>query len=227
MGSGAPVPLAAYGGWVPRVVLGAPAPGGLLLPPAQPTAAWLYAPRAVVGRDGGVWVADTGNHRVVRFDASGVRVGSWGARGSAPGELFEPMGLAVDASGDVVVCYSGNGRVQVFRPDGTLRVSFAVPGWRREVFSEPHVAVDSVGLIWVTVPLAGEIRAYSPEGELRQTVSGASLVPPVRIPIGIAFDHARSQLVVTDIEDRLVRFPWPRLAGNGPVSGSRGPHDLS
>jgi hypothetical protein len=69
MGSGAPVPLAAYGGWVPRVVLGAPAPGGLLLPPAQPTAAWLYAPRAVHVDDELVIVADTGNHRVLIWQA--------------------------------------------------------------------------------------------------------------------------------------------------------------
>lgn len=62
-------PPATYDGWRPRAVLGADSPGGLLLPPAQPTAAWLYAPRAVwLGTDGGedlVVVADTGNHRVL------------------------------------------------------------------------------------------------------------------------------------------------------------------
>ena len=54
-----------YGGWAPRVVLGAPAPGGLLLPPAQPTAAWMYGPRAVWVDDDVVIAADTGNHRVL------------------------------------------------------------------------------------------------------------------------------------------------------------------
>ncbi len=57
------------GGWAPEVRLGAPALNGLALPAAQPTAAWLYAPRGVhLGRFRGrdvVVVADTGNHRVL------------------------------------------------------------------------------------------------------------------------------------------------------------------
>jgi DNA-binding beta-propeller fold protein YncE len=74
-------------GWRPRTWLGAPAPGGLALPPARPTAAWLYAPRGVYlgpvagkgsarrkgraaparggGRQEVLVIADTGNHRVL------------------------------------------------------------------------------------------------------------------------------------------------------------------
>ena len=61
------------GGWRARTWLGAPAPGGLALPPAHPTAAWLYAPRGVFlgdceGRDVLV-AADTGNHRVMIWNS--------------------------------------------------------------------------------------------------------------------------------------------------------------
>ncbi|GAA4399348.1 NHL repeat-containing protein [Tsukamurella soli] len=54
-----------YPGWAPRCVVGAEAPGGLLLPPAQPTEAWLYAPRGVTLGDDVLVVADSGNHRVM------------------------------------------------------------------------------------------------------------------------------------------------------------------
>jgi NHL repeat len=57
------------GGWYPRTWLGAPAPGGLALPAARPTASWMYAPRGVyLGPGGGrdvLVIADTGNHRVM------------------------------------------------------------------------------------------------------------------------------------------------------------------
>lgn len=53
------------GGWTPDVWLGAPAPGGLALPPARPTMAWMYSPRGVFLDDDHVVVADSGNHRVL------------------------------------------------------------------------------------------------------------------------------------------------------------------
>lgn len=53
------------GGWSPDVWLGAPAPGGLALPPATPTMAWLYSPRGVFLGPEHLAVADSGNHRVL------------------------------------------------------------------------------------------------------------------------------------------------------------------
>lgn len=53
------------GGWAPELWLGAPAPGGLALPPASPTMAWMYSPRGVFLGENHVVVADSGNHRVL------------------------------------------------------------------------------------------------------------------------------------------------------------------
>ncbi|OBC08905.1 hypothetical protein A5784_05790 [Mycobacterium sp. 852013-50091_SCH5140682] len=53
------------GGWIPDVWLGAPAPGGLALPSAIPTLAWMYSPRGVFFDDRYLVVADSGNHRVL------------------------------------------------------------------------------------------------------------------------------------------------------------------
>lgn len=53
------------GGWRPHLWLGAPAPGGLALPAAQPSMAWMYSPRGVFVSDDHVVVVDSGNHRVL------------------------------------------------------------------------------------------------------------------------------------------------------------------
>lgn len=52
-------------GWSPDVWLGAPAPGGLALPSASPSMAWMYSPRGVFLGDDHLVVADSGNHRVL------------------------------------------------------------------------------------------------------------------------------------------------------------------
>lgn len=47
------------------VWVGAPGPGGLALPAAQPTLSQLYAPRGIAAADGCLVVVDSGNHRVL------------------------------------------------------------------------------------------------------------------------------------------------------------------
>ncbi|HEV2637780.1 MAG TPA: NHL repeat-containing protein [Actinocrinis sp.] len=53
------------GGWTAETWLGAPAPGGLALPAANPTMAWMYSPRGVFLDREHLVVADSGNHRVL------------------------------------------------------------------------------------------------------------------------------------------------------------------
>jgi YYY domain-containing protein len=168
-----------------------------------------YGPRGIaVAADGRVFVADTGNHRVSRFSADGTKEAQWGAKGGEPGQYFEPTGIAVDAEGRVYVADNGNGRLQITDRDGGFIRAFDVPGWRSEVFSEPYVTIDSDGVLWVTVPVERQIRAYDTEGKLLATIHGGKDEPFDR-PMGIGIHPVTGNLVVTDLEHRLVQVPKP------------------
>lgn len=167
-----------------------------------------FGPRGIaVGPGEVVFVADTGNHRIVRFGSDGTKQAEWGGRGEAPGKLFDPVGVAVGPGGKIFVCDNGNGRMQIFDLDGQLQKAFPVPGWRREVFSEPHAAVDRDGSIWVTVPLEKEVRRYSADGKLLHTIR-ANENPQATWdkPIGICLVSSGNALYVSDLAGSILRL---------------------
>jgi sugar lactone lactonase YvrE len=163
-----------------------------------------------------VFVADTGNNRVVRFSPTGQQQKAWGGAGSGEGQFIEPVGIAVgsiaaDGSAasdvEVFVADNGNGRLQRFSADGEFLAAFDVPGWRSAAFSEPHVALDDQGLLWVTVPAAGEVRAYDRTGTLKHTVSADEILGgPAQTPLGIAYNPVTHELIVSDAADRVLRL---------------------
>ncbi|MFQ6003400.1 MAG: NHL repeat-containing protein, partial [Candidatus Zixiibacteriota bacterium] len=113
----------------------------------------LNSPRGITANSrGDVYVADTGNHRVVRLFNPARKlqyVGSIGKEGSAAGEFISPHGVALDSQGNLYVTDSGNDRVQVFDPEGKFLRAFGRPGKEAGQFIHPDgIAVTDAGEKW-------------------------------------------------------------------------------
>lgn len=72
---------------------------------------------------GDVYVADTGNNRIVRLYNDGKKIRhlrNIGKPGSGPGEFNNPTYVALDSLGSLYVSDTGNNRIQVFGKSGGL-----------------------------------------------------------------------------------------------------------
>lgn len=100
--------------------------------PGQRGAGKLNKPTAVVAdRFGNVYVADTGNHRIVKMFNPKKKlefVEGIGGFGSRPGLFNAPGGLAMDSNGMVYISDTGNHRIQELRPDNQIHLWFGEQG---------------------------------------------------------------------------------------------------
>jgi DNA-binding beta-propeller fold protein YncE len=64
-----------------------------------------------------MYVSDTNNDRIQKFDSNGNFITTWGRYGTGNGQFFNPNGITVDtSSGYVYVADTLNHRIQVFAP---------------------------------------------------------------------------------------------------------------
>ena len=73
-----------------------------------------------VGRDGRLYVVDSGNFRVQIFDRNGKYISSFGKVGKQLGDFARPKEIAADRDGNVYVADTAFGNFQIFSPDGDL-----------------------------------------------------------------------------------------------------------
>jgi hypothetical protein len=102
--------------------------------------------------NGDVYVSDGyRNSRIVHFTADGkfVRI-IGGKKGSAPGELQVPHGVAIDPQGRIIVADSDNKRLSVFDKDGRFVKVIAAP-------SRGGVVASADGTIYVSDVNAGVV----------------------------------------------------------------------
>ncbi|MBN1878468.1 MAG: TIGR03663 family protein [Anaerolineae bacterium] len=98
-----------------------------------------------VDLEGFVYVADTWNHRVQKFDATGNFVATWGSLFQSPvvdiydgqGQFYGPRGIAIGPDGSIYVTDTGNKRVQVFDTRGNLL--HIIAGWSKSGGSDTDI----------------------------------------------------------------------------------------
>jgi len=78
-----------------------------------------------IDRDGNIYVTDTGNERVQKFNSDGSFITTWGEEGSANGQFSQLHDIAVHPNGNFIYTVElDNHRVQKFFPNGTFVLKF-------------------------------------------------------------------------------------------------------
>jgi sugar lactone lactonase YvrE len=78
---------------------------------------------------GNMYVSDTGNNRIQKFDSSGNYLLQWGSYGPADGQFGSPDGIAVDSADNIYVADKYNNRIQKFTSAGAFLAKWTVPGY--------------------------------------------------------------------------------------------------
>lgn len=175
-----------------------------------------WGPRGVaVSPDGSrIYVTDTGNKKVVSFDADGKHLKSWGKEGSKPGELIEPVGIAIDAEGNIAVADTGNRRVQFFDGEGTYLREHQVSGWE-EFYTEPYIAISGADLV-ATDSYNHRCARYT-NGTLNLSWGGTGDGKgKFNRPIGIAADGVGGVYVSDTMNHRVQKFVLPAVESRQP-----------
>ena len=222
---------------------------GIITTFANDTTAPGLSPIAVkVAPGGDVFVSDNHLNVVWRFDtAGGINVvagnesnGFSGDGGSAVlAEMYDPYGLAINASGTVWVADGGNNRIRAFTIGGSIETiaGGSTAGWGNggsaatcEVNGPEAVAVDAAGNIYIADAgnscirridhAAGTISLFAGTGTVGFSGDGGPATAAAFLtPSSLAFDTS-GNLYIADAADNRIRRIDPSgiistFAGNG------------
>lgn len=119
-----------------------------------------HEPTAVaVDGAGNVYVADSGNHRIQKFDPNGKFLAKWGRKGTSTAQFDTPRGLTIDGKGDILIVDQGNDRVQKFTMDGRFIELWGGSGKSEGRFDFPQdIGIDAEGNIYIVELLSHRVQ---------------------------------------------------------------------
>jgi len=168
-----------------------------------------YGPRdIVIDADGNLYVADTGNKRVIKFDRDGKYLGQWGGLGAGDGQMIEPVGIAIDPEGNFYVADTWNQRIQKFDKSFRYLAQWPIAGWEgQSVVNKPYLATDVEGNVYATDPEMYRVIKFSPKGEVLVVWGqfGADM-NSLNLPTGIKVDKAGNVYVTDSNNHRIVKY---------------------
>ncbi len=181
---------------------------------------FLWGPRGIaVDSAGRVFVADTGNKRILIFDEDGNYLSEFGSGGFDPGQFDEPVGVAVGSDGVVYVTDTWNQRIQTFIPsEGSETDVFYFPlaqwdvnGWfGQSLDNKPFIAVRGDGHVFITDPEGYRVIEFTSAGGFVRTWGDFGTGPDgIGLASGIAVDPLGFVWVTDAVNNRILKYRLP------------------
>jgi tripartite motif-containing protein 71 len=182
---------------------------------------------------GNLYVADSANHRIQKFDGQGKLISKWGGLGQGNGQLncqpYNFCAVAVDSSGHVYVTDGNNNRVVKFDSSGKFLSTWGSTGYDNGQFTNPFgLGVDRQGNVYVSDD-NHRIQKFDANGKFLAKWGGpGSGDGEFGVVIRIAFD-TQGNIFVTDMGNGLQKFDANgkfltkyKTCGNDPIIGAMG-----
>ena len=137
-----------------------------------------------IGRNGDVYVVDTGNHRWLQFNIEGLPVLERGGFGSGTEHLWNATDLVVDAHGNVYIVDTGNHLIKKYDFSGNPVHQWGGEGRGRGQFREPkRIALDTWNYVYVTDSANRRVQIFTPAGRSITEFHVDTLLEPAGIAV--------------------------------------------
>ena len=153
-----------------------------------------------VGPNGHSFIVDYSNHKIHVFDEQRKHIRSFGPKGSGPGQLHGPCGVAVDASGLVYVCDLSDNCIKVLKEDGTFVKQFGF-----EHLSSPWRVTIDRKQVYVADNGNKRISIFTLEGQLIRTFGSSGSGPGELASPSFVAISPNGDLYVTDHNNHHVK----------------------
>jgi sugar lactone lactonase YvrE len=157
--------------------------------------------------EGNIWVVDTGNNRVEKFNEKGEYLFQFGEEGTGNGQFKGPKGIGIDSENNIWVVDTGNNRLQKFNPKGEYLSQIGKEGTGNGEFKSPTGIALGNGIA-VTDTGNNRVQRFNEKGEYFASQFGkeGAGAGEFKSPTGIGFDWDGHVWVADSENDRVQEF---------------------
>ena len=197
-------------------------------------AAFRYPPNIALDSAGNLYIADYGNRRVRKVDASGniSTIAGTGAAGfsgdggpATAAPVDGPTGIALDSAGNIYIADTNNHRIRKMDPSGNISTIAGTgsagfggdggPATAAQINFPRHVALDGAGSLYIADASNHRIRRVDASGIISTIAGtgsggfsgdgGAPTSAQINDPRGIAVDRASRYIYIADSDNHRIR----------------------
>ena len=135
----------------------------------NPNPATEYTKGIAVDKLGHIYIADTYNNRILKHDKEGKLLQIIGSKGTGQAQFNQPTQLQIDATGNLLIADSNNGRVQVLSSTGNYIKEVGKTENNGAPMYPVDVTVDSNNHIFIADTISYQIREFDTTGKILRT----------------------------------------------------------